>query len=178
MFSTDHVVLKERKKMKKLFIVLTVCLVVFAGSANCYADQHEDTLKLLEVTGSLDIGAQMGTAIAQQMVSNLKNARPDIDPKAFTIIEEEISNIIDSEMKNTNGIVQDLIKIYSKYYSHQDIKDLLTFYQSDLGKKLISTMPNVMQESMVVGQNWGQSIIPKLQASIETRFKAEGIEIQ
>jgi hypothetical protein len=164
--------------MKKLFIVLIVVTVVFAGSANSYADQNEDTLKLLEVTGSLDIGAQMGTAIAQQMIASLKNARPDIDSKAFTIIEEEIVSIINSEMKNNEGIVKELINIYSKHYSHQDIKDLLKFYQSDLGKKLISTTPSVVQESMVVGQNWGQRILPTIQENIKKRFEAEGIDIE
>ncbi len=163
--------------MKKLFIILIVFAVVFAGSANSYADQNEDTLKLLEITGSLDIGAQMGTTIAQQMIASLKNARPDVDPKAFTIIEEEFVSIINSEMKNNDGIVAELIKIYSKYYSHQDIKDLLKFYQSDLGKKLISTTPNVIQESMVVGQNWGQRILPIVQENIQKRFEAEGIVI-
>lgn len=164
--------------MKKLFIVLIVFTVVFAGIANSYADQNEDTLKLLQITGSLDIGAQMGTAIAQQMIASLKNARPEVDPKAFTILEEEIVNIINSEMKNNDGIVGELVKIYSKYYSHQDIKDLLKFYQSDLGKKLISTTPSVVQESMVVGQNWGQSLLPTIQANIKKRFEEEGIDIQ
>lgn len=164
--------------MKKIYAALVICIIVFSGVYDSYADQYEDTLDLLEVTGSLDIGTQMGTSLAQQMISSLKNARPDIDPKAFTIIEEEIVDIIQSEMKNTNGIVQELIKIYSKHYSHQDIKDLLDFYQSDLGKKLISATPSVVQESMAAGQKWGQNIIPVIQERITARFEEEGIDIK
>lgn len=164
--------------MKKIYAALVMCIIVFSGAHDSYADQYEDTLDLLEVTGSLDIGTQMGTSLAQQMISSLKNVRPDIDPKAFTIIEEEIVDIIESEMKDTNGIVQELIKIYNRHYSHQDIKDLLEFYQSDLGKKLISATPSVVQESMAAGQKWGQNIIPVIQERITTRFEEEGIDIK
>jgi hypothetical protein len=38
--------------------------------------------------------------------------------------------------------------IYSKYYTEQELKDLITFYKTPTGRKVIAVMPQVMQESM------------------------------
>ena len=164
--------------MKRTSIITLTLIMLFTYSSSVYANQNDDTLKLLEVTGSIGLGAQMGNAMAQHMISSLKATRPDIDPKVFTIIEEETLYLINSEMKKSDGLANQLVKIYSKYYNHQDIKDLLEFYQSELGKKLITTMPNIMAESMIAGQKWGTSFSPLLQERIQNRFKEEGIKLQ
>lgn len=164
--------------MKKFSAILVVWIMVFAHNTLATANQYDDTLKLLEITGSLDMGVQMGSVMAEQLINALKKSRPDIDPKAFSIIKEETVNLISAEMKNPDGLSKKLIGIYAKYYTHQDIKDLLEFYQTDLGKKLISTMPAVMQESMMAGQSWGNSLGPLFQKRIEKRFREEGIEIR
>ncbi len=164
--------------MNKFYIALIISVVVLTGNVNCYADQDEDTLELLKITGSLDMGAQMGAMIVQQMATGFKELRPDIDPRIFAIIEEEVISSVNYEMNNSNGLVQELIQIYSKYYSHQDIKDLLKFYRSDLGKKLILNMPNVMQESVAAGQNRTQIIFPKVRERVKKRLEQEGINIQ
>jgi hypothetical protein len=53
-------------------------------------------------------------------------------------------------------LVDQLIPIYDKYYTQQDLESLLAFYESPVGQKVLKTMPQVMQESMQIGQVWGQ----------------------
>jgi hypothetical protein len=38
----------------------------------------------------------------------------------------------------------------------------LQFYTTPAGKKLISSQPVIMQESMQIGQQWGQSLFMKV----------------
>jgi hypothetical protein len=53
---------------------------------------------------------------------------------------------------------------------------MLQFYSTPLGKKLIEKMPAVMQQSMVVGKAWGDSITEVLEQRIRKRLEAEGIK--
>ena len=49
---------------------------------------------------------------------------------------------------------------------------LLAFYRTPLGQKMIAKMPALMQDSMTVGVQWGQSKA----AEIVERLKAKGFE--
>lgn len=55
-----------------------------------------------------------------------------------------------------------IIPIYDKYYTADEINKLIEFYQKPLGKKLISVMPQIMQESMQTGQAWGEEVGKKV----------------
>jgi uncharacterized protein len=67
--------------------------------------------------------------------------------------------------------------MYDKYFTHDDIKGLLSFYQTELGKKTIKVLPQIVQSSLKAGQLWGQAIAPLIQERIIKRFKEEGIDL-
>jgi hypothetical protein len=48
--------------------------------------------------------------------------------------------------------------VYNKYYTHDEIKQLITFYKSPLGKRLVEVTPLLTQETMVIGQKWGEKL--------------------
>ena len=54
------------------------------------------------------------------------------------------------------------IKIYRKYYTIEEVRELRKFYQTEVGKKSIQLMNTVMQESMEEGEKfgeyWGQKV--------------------
>ena len=51
-----------------------------------------------------------------------------------------------------------VVPIYDKYYSDEDIRGLIQLYQTPLGKKMLSTLPQVMAESQAAGTKWGEQI--------------------
>jgi len=59
---------------------------------------------------------------------------------------------------NSDDLVEMIIPIYQKYLTEKDISELNKFYSSPVGKKLIRYQPIIMQESMTVGQRWGENI--------------------
>ena len=95
---------------------------------------------------------------------------PDIPAKFWTEFSAGV---------NTKEILSLMIPIYDKYLSHNDIKAMIHFYQSPAGKRLITAQPKIAQESMMVGQQWGERIAgPPTKYSIHpeesTTFKACG----
>ncbi|MDF5729025.1 MAG: DUF2059 domain-containing protein [Rhizonema sp. PD38] len=111
--------------------------------------------QLLKITGSSSLSRQ----IVIQTVSSIKSQYPQVPQKFWDTFLAEV---------NTDDVVQQLIPIYSKYYSDEDIKGLITFYQTPLGKKTIMLLPQLSQESIVVGQKYGidaaKRAIQKLEA--------------
>jgi hypothetical protein len=70
-----------------------------------------------------------------------------------------------------------VIPIYARHFSHKDIRGLLKFYQTDLGKKIIKIWPLILQESMTLAQDWSKSLGPLIKKNVNKRFKKEGIDL-
>lgn len=69
--------------------------------------------------------------------------------------------------------IDSLIPIYSRTFELSELKGLLQFYQSPLGRRLLAAQPAVMQESMQLGQRWGM----RIGAEIGQQLAAEGVPI-
>jgi uncharacterized protein len=50
------------------------------------------------------------------------------------------------------------IPIYERHFTADELRQLLAFYRTPIGQKLIAEQPAVAQEAMAVGQQWGQRL--------------------
>ncbi|WP_323973541.1 DUF2059 domain-containing protein [Aeromonas hydrophila] len=57
--------------------------------------------------------------------------------------------------------------IYRKHFTEAELKQLIAFYQSPIGKKSLDTMPAIFQESSLVGQSLAERNMPALQAMLD-----------
>jgi hypothetical protein len=114
-------------------------------------------LELMEVMGT----KQNLHNVLNTMVAQYKTSYPDI-PSEFwkKAISEE----------NVNDLFNKMIPLYSKYYTEKEINDLIVFYKTPTGKKMVETMPLVMNESMKIGQKWGMEIGSKIQAEVDAQM--------
>jgi hypothetical protein len=85
--------------------------------------------------------------------------------------------VIEEQMTAKGGFLDMVIPIYAKHFNHTDIKGLLRFYQTDLGKKTIKIWPLILQESMTLAQDWSKSLGPIIQKNVNSRFEKEGIDL-
>ena len=137
-------------------------------------EKRNDIEQLLAVTGALAIGQQMSDAVVIQMSEALKASRPDLPPELFDAMRDEVNGVIEENLAAFSELV---IPLYHKHLTHEEIKGLLHFYKSDLGRRTIKVMPTLMQESMSLGLRWGQALGPEIQKRVIERFKLEGVDL-
>jgi len=68
-----------------------------------------------------------------------------------------------------NAVGNELAKRYAAAFTEQELKDLVAFYTSPLGRKTIETEPRVLQDSMIYMEEWAD----KLSEEVLTRFRQE-----
>jgi hypothetical protein len=161
-------------------ITTFIIAIGLAFSTTVFAGELTDTKKgaikeLMNVTGSAQMGQLFANAFVMQMSNVLKTTNPDIPPRAFTILKEEVNEIIKEEMVEKDGFYELIYPIYHKHFTLNDIKELIAFYNTPIGKKTVTVMPQLTQESMITGQMWGQTLGPIIQERITKRFEKEGI---
>lgn len=63
-----------------------------------------------------------------------------------------------------------VLPIYDKHFSESELKELVAFYNSTTGQKLISVMPELMMESLKVSSD---KLVPKLQEFMKDAARSE-----
>ena len=57
------------------------------------------------------------------------------------------------------------------------MRQLTAFYRQPIGQKLLEKQPAIVQESMAVGQKFGQAVAAELQARIVEELRKRGHKI-
>ncbi len=66
-----------------------------------------------------------------------------------------------------NDLIEQIVPLYNKYYSLDDLKAANAFYQSPAGQRILAVTPQLMHASMQIGQAWGQKVGMKVEKEIE-----------
>jgi hypothetical protein len=74
-------------------------------------------------------------------------------------------------------IGEGMAKVYANEFTEQELKDLVTFYKSPLGQKLLSTEPKAIQLSMAYMNQWAQTFSELVNGEFRGEMRKRGKEI-
>jgi hypothetical protein len=133
--------------MKKLFLlaIITGLASTSVVHAEITQEKRVEIEKMLKLTGMEKLTVQMKA----QMIVSLKARITKVPESFWTKFEEKM---------DTHELIELIIPLYDKYYTVEDLKAVNAFYESPAGQKVLSSLPQIMQESMKVGQEWGEKI--------------------
>lgn len=124
--------------MKKIIVTIAVVLVSQFGMAQDAF--KEDVLKVLKASGS---AAQMEMAKDQVLVSIPEDKKADFS-KDF---DASLPSLYDK-----------MAKVYMEVYTHDEIKQMLKFYESPVGKKITEKSSELTKKNMAAAQEWGMEL--------------------
>ena len=138
-------------------------LCVLGGAARAQStsrapdtQKQKDIRKLLKITGSGELGAQ----VMSQMIGNMKKAMPQVPEKFWGDFMKEV---------HTDELVDLIVPVYDRNLTQGDVTELIHFYESPTGKKFVSVLPKITQESMGVGETWGRQLAMKVMAKLQAQ---------
>ena len=103
--------------------------------------------RLLTVTGATKL---MLTSM-ESMIAAQRQANPQI-PAGFW------DAFMARARRDTTQLIDQLVPIYAAHLTRAEIDELLRFYQSPVGQRLTAVQPDIVRESTLAGQRWGEVI--------------------
>jgi hypothetical protein len=103
------------------------------------------------------------------LVQNNLNYQRDLNEVAVIVAK----SLAGREKEIGDGMAQ----IYANEFSEQELKDLVTFYKSPLGQKLLTTEPRAIQFSMSYMNQWATVFAETVNAQFRAEMKKRGKEI-
>lgn len=136
--------------MKNLFIAATMLLSVQFVSAQS-TDFKKDVVNYIKLSGS----AAQVTAVLDPMLAKLPVSEND-----KVSIKKEIETTLPS-------LYDKMATVMMKHYTHDDIKKMIEFYNSPVGKKIQEVTPKMVHDQMQAGQEWGMEFTKIIQKYIQ-----------
>jgi hypothetical protein len=131
-------------------------------------EAHAEALKLTEMIGVDKQTEQLLGLMRRQMVGLVMRAGakpPADDPTKPPILmkEQDAVKIVDELLMpdfiaQKGDLTNEIIDVWANNFTMDDMKGLVAFYSTPLGKKLIATLPAITQQGMAAGQAWGQRV--------------------
>jgi hypothetical protein len=132
-------------KVWNLFVVTAALVFASVARADIPAEKRQEIETMLRLTG-------MEKLVNQMKVQMIAGLRSNMDGMS-DVFWEKFSAKMDAKT-----LIDKIIPLYDKYYTVEDLRAVNAFYSSPAGQKVLSTLPQLMQESMKVGQEWGREI--------------------
>lgn len=154
--------------------LLLLTLVATALRAQTPADtKQQDILALMDASGAVNALTQVfsrETVEAQMRGMIMKNVPAGKEKDAEEFIQEFAKEFSAEAPKHIDELKAKVAVIYDKYYSAQDIKDLIAFYKTPIGQKSVGIAPKIAIESMQIGQGWGMELGKQIGERVNKRL--------
>lgn len=133
-------------------------------------ERRGDIRRLLQTMGAGELGVQMLQQLMPDMRSIINEMLKDFSEAerqaAVRIMEEEMLKTFTAER-----IVEEIIPIYEKLLTGEEVRAILAFFESPTGRKYISVQPQLLRESSSVAEKLSTETLEKVQR----RLIGEGV---
>src|SRR6266446_7987337 len=123
--------------------------------------------ELMDVTGAKNLGQQLIEAGMEQFRSSVQDSQPN-NPRAKQFVDAFVSGF--QKHFDVNTLNEQIIPIYDKYLTTDDLKGLLEYYRSPLGQRMLKTLPELTRESQAAGFALGQKAAQETMEELKTDY--------
>jgi uncharacterized protein len=170
--------MSKRPMKRPMLIAVAVLAATLLGSGPAAAqtpapDALAAARELVTTMKAGDMLKSLMPVILQQLKPVIVQGRPQVE-RDFDAIMPTLVEAMTTKTDEFNDLVAD---IYARNFTAAEIREVTTFYHSPVGQKLLEKMPVISQESMMIGQKWGQAIAGDMRNRIIEELRKRGHQL-
>jgi hypothetical protein len=112
-------------------------------------------------------------ALMQQLKPAIVQGRPEVERD----FDAAMPQLIEVMRARSQAFADAIAGIYAHNFTADELRQVTAFYRGPVGQKFLEKMPVVAQESMGVGQKFGQEIAAELRNRMIEELRKRGHDI-
>jgi hypothetical protein len=92
-------------------------------------------------------------------------------------LNEIAANLEKDYAPRVSQLVDAAARIYAEHFSEAELKELLVFYQSPTGRKMVVEEPKILDDSMNHAGQWGDTLSEEVIVKMRAEMKKRGHDI-
>jgi len=121
--------------------------------------------ELVELKG----GNAMFDPVIVSVVEQTKGALLQTNPQLAKDLNDVATQLRNEFSPRRTELMNQAAKLYAQRFSEQELKDILAFYKTPVGRKMIVQEPQVLDDTFNFVQQWS----PRVGEEVMNRFRAE-----
>lgn len=147
----------------------------FAVSAPAYAQQPSvaamtTAKEFVSLSGSTLIFSPLVAGVVEQSKMLFLQQNPGL-AKDLNEISAKLKADLNPRLDELNV---EMARLYATKFSETELKEIMTFYNSSTGKKLLAEQPQVAEQSLKFAQDWSIKLSDEVVAKMRDELKKRG----
>ena len=138
-------------------------------SANAIAFAKE----ILEIKGAAGIYQNAIPNIVEQA----KNVFLQTNPMLSKDLNDVAAQMRKDLMSSQQEIADQIAKAYASRFSEQELKDMVVFYKTPLGRKMLAEEPQLIEQTMTTVRKWADKLSDEVIGKFRAEMKKKGHDI-
>lgn len=136
-----------------------------ARSAPGDRSKREDIRRLMQVNLTLEHAQQVADLVATNLTRFARARRPAEAERIQATALQATRSVF---AEHLDSLADRLGNLYDRHFTHDEVRAMIAFYESDLGRKSLRVMPELVTSSVQGMQAWAQALVPLIRDRIRT----------
>jgi hypothetical protein len=168
---------KQEPVMPRLLMLLCIHVFGLAAATTASAQSidpafERDVARLLETGNTAPTIDRLINTATGRLLDGIRQIQPDLPQRVDDITKEVARPVFTAAYP---ALLARFAGMVAKYFTHDEVRSLLAFYTSDLGKKITSLGLTLVEEAHQLGNDWLDALLPEFGLALQNRLKAEGL---
>jgi hypothetical protein len=154
--------------------VLIFTAVIATGSAR--AQDDSESMRLAKAILQATHSAQLGDQVLAQVTKLVQNGLAETNPGRQKDIDAVIHEALEPEFQKAAPELYDkTARIYAGIFTLDELKQLLAFYQTPLGRKLLQTQPEITSDEIKLSQDFTRTVMTRVNDRLVYAIQSHGL---
>ncbi|HUL88387.1 MAG TPA: DUF2059 domain-containing protein [Pseudolabrys sp.] len=152
---------------------IAVMLIALSPSANAQQATPaaiQTAKEIVNVTGAMALFNPLIPGVVEQA----KNLFLQQDPGLAKDLNEITAKMRADLAPRFGELTSEVAKLYANHFTEAELKELLAFYKTPVGTKLITEQPKVGEEGLKFAQTWANNLSDEIIVKMRDELKKRG----
>ena len=170
---------KEGFVARLLLASAFITVLSMTAPVKSFAEKDVDPARL---AAAKELLVAAGTAkqfdvVVPLITQQLENAFVSLKPDHAAEIKDVFRVMPEKFSQRKQELLDQVAVLYAERLTADELKDLVKFYHSQIGAKFVQLQPELVQQSMQLGQAWGRKIGQEIEQEVRKELKERGVPI-
>ena len=156
-------------------IAVTGALLLSAPAfASDESERLEAAQQLVDQTMTENFTKQMSSSVWPTIEPVVRAKNPNVNDETVRQLADSFNALMAQYL---GTLMQDMVPVYAKYFTAEELRQLLAFQSTPLGKKSIEVQPKIMAEAMPRIMQGVQTLLPQINQEFAQIVRQQGLEL-